>query len=428
MLNLFKKTTFLLSCIIGMGYQANAQISVSNGGCPWATGSGNSQFAPDGSDCTNSVTSAAAFLRIVPDARFGAMGDVGIAMPADPNSMHFNAAGLTFADRDFSLSATYTPWLTALGINDVYLAYLSAYKQIDYTQSIGANLRFFSLGEIQFTDANGQPLQVVNPTELDFSVAYARKLSRKFSTGLTVRYIFSNLGSGAVAGGQSMKPAHGAAVDLSFLYKTDMEIKDKPANLSIGLVFSNMGTKISYSQSANRDYLPANFGLGFAFGYDFDEHNSMTLGFDINKLMVPTPIRPYLYDENGLTYDNPDYDKDSSGVADFKELSVTRSMFSSFGDAPGGAKEELSELNYSLGLEYWYNKQFAIRAGYFLENRYKGNRRFFTVGLGLRYKIFNINFAYLIPSQQGQRNPLDNTLRFSLVFDFGEAPKEKRRR
>ncbi len=405
-----------------------AQISSSNTGCPF----GNA--AADGSDCNNTIITAIPFLRIVPDARFGALGDAGIALSADPNSMHFNASNLTFAEKDLSVSVTFTPWLRALGLTDVFLGYLSGYKQIDYSQTIGASLRFFSLGQIQYTDDQGNPLQTVRPNEFELSFAYARKLGKEFSAGFSAKYIYSNLGQGAVAGGQIMQPAHGFAADLSFTYRKPLVIAEKDAIITAGLAISNLGTKISYTQSANRDYIPANIGLGASFEYNFDEHNSLVLALDINKLMVPTPIRRYLYDDdgevvtdvNGDPVINPDYDSNSDGIADYKQLSVPASIFSSFGDAPGGAGEELAELMYSIGLEYWYNKQFAVRFGHYNEHRFKGNRKYFTVGLGLRYKIFNINFSYLIPSQAGQRNPLDNTLRFSLMFDFGEAPQKKR--
>ena len=433
--------TILRSCLIMIATLILTQTKATAQGttidCPFNGASA------DGSDCNNTIISAVPFLRIVPDARFGGMGDVGIAMPADANSMHFNASALTFAPKDFSISATFTPWLRALGLNDVFLAYLSAYKHIDYFQTIGVSLRYFSLGQIQYTNNQGQALQTVRPNELELAFAYSRKLGKEFSVGFTPKYIFSNLGTGVVSGGQ-MSPAHGFAADLSFSFRKQLQVGKKREDLegkknavfAAGLAFSNIGTKVSYTQSANRDYIPANLGLGFSFEYQFDKHNSITLGLDINKLLVPTPVRQFVYDDNGNkvkdpnnpTKDliNPDYDNDSDGVADYKQQSVPSSIFSSFGDAPGGAGEEFSELMWSVGIEYWYNKQFAIRFGHYNEHKFKGNRKFFTVGLGIRYKIFNINFSYLIPSQAGQRNPLDNTLRFSIMFDFGKAPDKKK--
>jgi hypothetical protein len=438
------KITILRSCFIALtafvlqSPTVSAQNTID---CPFSGASA------DGSDCNNTILTAVPFLRIVPDARFGAMGDVGIAMPADPNSMHFNASGLTFAERDLSVSMTYTPWLRALGLNDVFLAYLSGYKHLDYFQTIGASLRFFSLGQIQYTDDQGNALQTVRPNEFELAVAYARKLGENVSVGFTPKYIFSNLGNGAVSGGQTMQPAHAFAADLSFSYRTSFQIGEKNEDLkdrdnaqfAMGLAFSNIGTKVTYTQDVQRDYIPANLGLGFSFEYQFDKHNSITVGLDINKLLVPTPVRQLQYDEdgniitdaNGVPIENPNYDNENGdgtgdGEADYKQQSVPASIFSSFGDAPGGLGEELSELMWSVGLEYWYNKQFAVRVGHYNEHKFKGNRKFFTVGLGIRYKIFNINFSYLIPSQAGQRNPLDNTLRFSLLFDFGQAPQKGR--
>jgi len=427
----FSRIFSILSFILFATFNTSFAQSAGTVDCPFSGASA------DGSDCNNTIITAVPFLRIVPDARFGAMGDVGIAMPSDANSMHFNASNLSFAPKDFSASATFTPWLRALGLNDVFLAYLSGYKHIDYTQTIGVGLRFFSLGQIQYTDDQGNPLQTVRPNEFELAFAYSRKLGKFFSAGLTAKYIFSNLGTGAVSGGQTMMPAHGFAADLSFSLRKPLKIAEKDAIISAGLVFSNLGTKISYTQSANRDYIPANLGIGLSFEYNFDKHNSIVVGLDINKLLVPTPIRRNLYDDNGdlvidpitgLPQENPDYDADANGVADYKEQSVPASIFTSFGDAPGGAGEEFSELMWSVGLEYWYNKQFAVRFGHYNEHKFKGNRKFFTVGLGIRYKIFNINFSYLIPSQAGQRNPLDNTLRFSLIFDFGKAPDKKKKK
>lgn len=394
------------------------------------TGNGQ-RFQADGTPCANTILTALPFLRIIPDARFGALGDAGIAISADPNSLHFNASNLAFAERDMSISATYTPWLRALGLTDVYLAHLSGYKNIDKFQTVGGSLRFFSLGQIQYTDDQGNALQTVSPRELEFNFAYARKLTNKFATALSVKYIYSSLGSGATASGAVLRPAHGFATDLSFTYKSPIKLKNKKnANLAIGLAFSNVGTKISYGQSADRDYLPANVGLGTAFEYEIDEHNSITFALDINKLMVPTPVPSVLKTVNAVGdtvfVGNPEYDPNGNGVPEYKELSVPSSILSSFTDASFG--EEIRELMYSFGMEYWYNKQFAVRIGHYNEHRTKGNRKFVTVGLGLRYNVFCLNFSYLIPTFNSQRNPLDNTLRFSIMMDFGQSkanPKKK---
>lgn len=365
-------------------------------------------FNLDGTPCTNTVVTAVPFLRIISDARSGAMGDAGIAISADPNAMHFNASKLAFAEEDLAVSATYTPWLRALGLNDVYLAYLTAYKKLDDLQTLGFGLRYFSLGSIQFTDPNGQPLNTGRPNEFEVALAYSRKLSENFSAALTGKFIFSNLAAGQIVEGETIEPGIAGAADLSFTYRNEIDLNNADSELTLGLALSNIGSKITYTNSLNRDFLPANFGLGAAWKVDFDEYNSLTIATDINKLLVPTPCQ------------GDNCDEDGDGRADWKDQSPIEAIFTSWSDAPEGFQEELREFTYSVGLEYWYDQQFAVRAGYFSEHVQKGNRKFLTVGLGLKYNIFGLNFSYLIPTTN-QRNPLDNTLRFSLIFDFGEV-------
>lgn len=362
----------------------------------------------DGTPCTNTVTSAVPFLRIVSDARSGGMGDVGIGLSPDANAMHFNASKLVFAEEGLAMSATYTPWLRALGLSDVYLAYLSGYYKMDDLQAIGFSLRYFSLGNIPFTDMNGEPLPPGRPNEFEVAGAYARKLSDKFAASLSAKFIFSNLAAGQqLDGGEIIEPGIAGAADISMTYRTPIELQNaEDSELTIGLALTNIGSKISYTNSIVRDFLPANFGLGAAWKIDLDEYNSLTFATDINKLMVPTPCQAMNCDENG------------DGVADYREQGSVAGIMGSFSDAPEGFTEEVRELMYSMGIEYWYDEQFAVRAGYFNEHLQKGGRKFFTVGLGLRYNIFGLNFSYLIPTTN-QRNPLDNTLRFSLLFDFG---------
>jgi hypothetical protein len=357
-----------------------------------------------GGDCPNAIVTAVPFLRIIPDARGGAMGDVGLALSPDPNSMHYNASNLAFVDKDFAMSATYSPWLRALGLSDVYLAYLSGYKQINELQSMGFGLRYFSLGNIDFTDENGEPAGTGRPNEFEISGAYARKLSDNLSAGITLKFIYSNLAADQTVDGRDIKAGLGGAADISFTYRKEASNGEFAAALAL----TNLGTKISYQEEVN-DYLPANLGLGMAYKVDLDEYNSITFGLDLNKLMVPTSI--HSADEN---YDsNP-----QNGIPDYKEKSVVSSWFSSFSDAPNGFSEEIKEWTTSFGLEYWYDNQFAVRGGYFYESAVKGNRKYLTVGLGLKYNIFGMNLSYLVPTTN-QRNPLDNTLRFSLLFDFG---------
>jgi len=367
----------------------------------------------NGSPCVNSIITAVPFLRIVPDARSGAMGDVGVAISPDANSIHYNASKLAFAEKDISVSATYTPWLRALGIPDVYLAYLSGYKQIDDISTIGLSLRYFSLGDIAFTDENGGSLGNGRPNEFEVAVAYARKLSPKLSVSVTPKFIYSNLAGGQSVNNIEITPGIAGAADFSLSYKTPIKMKGKESDLSLGLAVSNLGTKISYTKSINKDFIPANLGLGAAYNIQIDEFNSITFAADVHKLLVPTPCQ------------GEDCDSDGNGIPDYKEQSMFRGVLSSFSDAPGGFSEEMRELMFSMGVEYWYDQQFAVRAGYYSEHATKGNRKFFTVGLGLKYNIFGLNFSYLVPTTN-QRNPLDNTLRFTLLFDFGAfAPDEE---
>lgn len=360
----------------------------------------------DGTPCTNTVVTAVPFLRIVSDARSGAMGDAGIAITPDANAMHFNASKLVFAEQDLGVSATYTPWLRALGLNDVYLAYLTGFYKLDDLQALGFGLRYFSLGSIQFTDVNGEPLTTGRPNEFEVAAAYSRKLADNFSASITAKFIYSNLAAGQQVQGETIEPGIAGAADIAFTYTTPIEMNNSSSNLTLGLALTNIGSKITYTRSVDRDFLPANFGLGAAWDIDLNDFNRLTIAADVNKLMVPTPCQ------------GDDCDLDGDGRPDYKDDSPISGIFSSWGDAPEGFSEELKEFMYSVGMEYWYDQQFAIRAGYYNEHVQKGNRKFFTVGLGLKYNIFGLNFSYLIPTTN-QRNPLDNTLRFSLLFDFG---------
>lgn len=373
-------------------------------------GEGGKFFNLGGGPCVNTVVTAVPFLRIVADARSGGMGDAGIAISPDANAMHFNASKLVFAEQDFSVSATYTPWLRSLGLNDVYLAYLSGYSKIGQSdlQALGFSLRFFSLGSIQFTDENGSALDIGRPNELELAFAYSRKLTDKFSAAVTGKFIYSDLASGQTVQGEAIEAGIAGAADVSFTYTTPVELKNSDSELTLGLALTNLGSKITYTNSLNRDFLPANLGIGAAWNIELDDYNSITFATDINKLMVPTPCQG----------EAADCDTDGDGILDYKEASSISGIFSSFGDAPEGFEEELRELMYSFGIEYWYDKQFAVRAGYFSEHSQKGNRKYLTLGLGLKYNVFGLNFSYLVPTTN-QQNPLDNTLRFSLLFDFG---------
>lgn len=368
----------------------------------------------DGTPCANAVTSAVPFLRIVPDARGGAMGDVGIATSADPNAMHYNASKLAFAEQNVAISATYTPWMRNLGLNDVYLAYLSGYYKLSDLQAVGASLRYFSLGSIDFTNDQGESQGQGKPNEFEFNAAYTRKLTNRLSAAVGAKFIYSNLATGQKAEqGNEIKPGKAGAADLSFTYKAPIKMQRKKTDFTVGLALSNLGSKITYTNSTNRDYIPANLGLGLGWKVNLDDYNSITLTTDFNKLLVPTPCRD----------DEEFCDQDGDKIADYRQKSPISAAFSSFSDAAGGFSEELKEITTGIGTEYWYDDQFAVRMGYFYEHYSKGNRKYFSVGLGVKYNIFGLNFSYLVPTTN-QRNPLDNTLRFSLLFDFSAFESE----
>ena len=371
----------------------------------------------------NTITTAVPFLLITPDSRAGGMGDVGCASLNDVNAIHWNAAKLAFANKKMGFGVSYTPWLRAL-VPDINLAYITGFYKLKKRGTIGASLRYFSLGDITFTDANGQTTGQFRPNEFSIDIAYATKLSKTFSVGGAVRYINSNLTGNALVESAQTKPGRAVGVDLSVLYKKDkVKLADKKAIVAFGLNISNIGNKMSYSDRGDKnsdDFIPINLRIGGSLNVDLDDYNSISILADINKLMVPTPPTfKYKVDTNGVTTGEVATDADGNPIiASGKDPNrgVAEGMFGSFSDAPGGGKEELREINYSVGLEYWYNHLFAIRAGYFYEHPTKGNRQFFTIGAGVRYNVFGLDFAYLIPTQQ--RNPLENTLRFTLTFDF----------
>lgn len=365
----------------------------------------------------NAILTAMPFLRIVPDARGGAMGDSGLTSSADPNSLHYNSSKLAFVEKDMSFSATYTPWLRNLGLQDVYLTYLSGYKKVDELQSLGFGLRFFSLGEINFTDFEGNPSGTGKPREIEFAVSYNRKLSENFSAGLTAKYIYSNLASGQQVGGIAISSANAFAADISFTYIKEGNLTAYGSQWTFGGAITNVGSKVTYTRNEFRDFLPANLGLGAGLLLNLDEYNSVSFHLDVNKLLVPSPQSPSIFDEDGNEIPNPEYDPNGNGEPDYKEQSTFSAMLGSFSDAQGGFSEEMREFNISFGVEYWYSKQFAVRTGYYYEHPIKGDRQFLTVGAGLKYNVFAIDISYLVPTNN-RRNPLDNTLRFTLQFDF----------
>lgn len=348
----------------------------------------------------NTIQTAAPFLLIAPDARSGAMGDVGVATSPDANSSHWNPAKLAFLEKRTGISASYTPWLRNL-VPDVDLGYLTVFHRLDSRNVVGGSLRYFSYGSIQLTDESQNDIGVYSPNEFSIDASFSRSFGDGFSLGTAIRYIRSSLSNGQF-NGQDIRPANALAADVSAYFKNGTVLFGKDTELAYGVNISNIGTKMNYSDGSSKSFLPTNMKIGGASTFNLDDLNQFTVALDLNKLLVPTnPIR----DTDGNIVRGKDPDR-----------SVPAGIFGSFTDAPGGFSEELSEISYSLGAEYWYNKQFALRSGYFYESPRKGDRQYFTVGAGLKYNVFNLDFAYLLANQQ--KSPLAQTLRFSLVFNF----------
>jgi hypothetical protein len=371
----------------------------------------------------NTITTAVPFLIIGPDSRSGGMGDAGVALPADANAIHWNPSKLVFAEDESQFRLSVSPWLRNL-VPDMSLAYLATYKRLKNKRSaIGGSLRYFNLGSITFTDVNGQVIRDFKPAEFAVDLAFSQKFSNVFSGGIALRYINSNLTGGLNVSGANTKAGQSVAADVSFYYRKDrMTVGGKDAILAFGVNISNVGAKMSYSDAARRDFLPINMRLGPCLTVDIDKYNSISFNVDVNKLLVPTP--PIF----SVTGDTILYGEDPT-------RGVAAGILGSFSDAPGyldennqiiagsRLKEELREINYAGGIEYWYAKQFAFRTGYFYEHFTKGNRKYFTMGLGVRYSIFSLDFSYLIANTQ--RSPLANTLRFTLGFNFDGKPRKK---
>jgi hypothetical protein len=402
-------TGILLSTlgIFSITEQANAQLTTQN-----LNGRESS---------VNAITTAVPFLLIGPDSRAGAMGDGGVATSPDVYSSHWNSAKYAFMEKKYAFGLAYTPWLQAL-VPDINLAYLSGYYKIDKKQTIGGSLRFFSLGDITFTDMTGNVTGSGNPNELSIDFSYNRKLSDKFAIGTAFRFINSDLAQGQLAqNGQSVKAGRSVAVDISGFYTNpDFIINGKKTTIAYGFDASNIGAKMNYTNSSDRYFIPTNLRVGASGTMKLDNFNEIMVFVEANKLLVPTnPI--YAVDSTNKVI------LDSNGdpvivKGQTTNVSVPRGIFQSFNDAPGGLTEEFHEIYYSAGFEYWYDKQFALRAGYFYEHPTKGNRQYFTFGAGIKYNIFGLDLSYLVPTTQ--RNPLENTLRFSLTFNF-ESPEVK---
>ncbi|OIP84974.1 MAG: hypothetical protein AUK44_00815 [Porphyromonadaceae bacterium CG2_30_38_12] len=338
----------------------------------------------------NPIFTAVPSLTIAPDARAGGMGDVGAATTPDVNSQYWNPSKYVFMESEAGLSISYTPWLRSL-VSDIDLIYLAGYYKFSQRQALSASLRYFSLGNIELFNEYGDNIRAIKPLELAADVAYSQKLSENFSASAALRFIYSDLNNGA---SDDMFPGAAVAADVSAYYRTPITLTTGKGNLAIGLNISNLGSKITYDKNATNNFIPTNLRLGGSFDYDIDEYQRFTVSADVNKLLVPTP----------------------NATTDFNKVSMLSGVFQSFSDAPGGSKEELQEIMWSAGVEYAYNKQFFVRAGYFNENEYKGNRKYFTAGAGFKLNVFQLDAGYVISTSQS--NPLDKTLRFSLSFDL----------
>ena len=341
----------------------------------------------------NPIVTAVPSLTIAPDARGGGMGDVGAATSPDMSSQYWNPAKYVFLESEAGVSISYTPWLRKL-VSDIDLAYLSGYWKLDSKQAVSMSLRYFSLGDITLMDEFGYPQGSSHPNELALDVAYSQKFTEKLSGSVAFRYIRSDLGNGLAQ--QEIYPGSAMAADIAAYYKTPITLQNTDATLAFGANISNIGSKISYDKKETSNFLPTNMRLGSSFEYPIDQFNRISVSADINKLLVPT--------QNNMT------------TEEYSAISPLSGIFKSFGDAPGGLSEELREISWSLGAEYAYNNQMFVRGGYYNENQYKGNRKYFTAGFGFKLNVFQLDAAYVISTSQ--TNPLDQTLRFTLGFDI----------
>ncbi len=356
-----------------------------------------------------SIQTTVPFLLISPDARSGSMGDAGVAASPDINSQHWNAAKYPFIDGKSGFALTYSPWLRVL-VSDMNLLYLSGFYRIDENSAFASSLRFFSLGEVQFRNSIDDYAVTYKPNEYAIDMSYSRKLSENFSIAVTGRYIRSDLTQGySGLSASKSSAANSGAADISMYYTRDLYTQNfNGSSMALGLNISNVGAKVSYSDAVDKDFLPANLRLGGAYTLQIDDYNKITGMIDFIKLLVPTPP---IWNE---TKDSVLYGKDS------RDIGVIQGVFQSFSDAPGGFKEEMQEINISVGAEYMYNNTFAFRGGYFYENKYKGGRKYFTFGAGIKFNVFEVDFSYLLPTFDNATNPLKNTLRFTLKFNFSE--------
>jgi hypothetical protein len=365
----------------------------------------NNLQAQDVKNQFNPVNTGVTSLSIAPDSRGGAMGDVGAATDPDVNSQFWNPAKYPFTVSRAGVSLSYTPWLRQL-VNDIDLAYVAGYYRIGDYQALSASLRYFSLGEVTVGQSSAQDIgYTINPYEMSFDVGYSRMLSENLSAAVALRFIYSDL---AYRQDEDVSPGSAFAADVAMYYNRYVMMGQRECNLAFGMNISNIGSKISYDSGNTSEFIPTNLRLGGSLLMPIDEYNTFAISADANKLLVPT--RPLQKD--GET----DTDYQDRLQRDYRDMSPIAGIFKSFSDAPGGFKEEMQEVQWSVGAEYTYHQQFSVRGGYHYENQNKGNRKYFSVGAGFKMNVFSLDAAYLISTAQS--NPLDQTLRFSLSFDM----------
>ncbi|MBA7489274.1 MAG: type IX secretion system outer membrane channel protein PorV [Prevotella sp.] len=360
--------------------------------------------AQDKRDMFNPVRNSVTSQTIAPDARAAGMGDVGAATDPDVNSQYWNPAKYPFAISRAGVALNYTPWLRQL-VNDMDLAYMAGYYRIGDYSAVSASLRYFSLGEVQTSTSVSGDAMTINPYEMSVDVAYSLMLSEKFSIAAAVRWIYSDLTYDYTS---DTSPGSAFAADLGLYYQNYINIGDRESQLGLGLHISNIGSKITFGGTDDSEFIPTNLRLGGSLMIPIDDYNRFTIAADANKLLIPT----YPQQKDGESTE--DYQKRKQ--KDYYDLSSIGGIFKSFGDAPGGFKEELQEVNWSVGAEYTYHDQFSVRAGYHNESANKGNRKYFTVGAGLKMSVFSLDAGYVIATAKS--NPLDETLRISLSFDM----------
>ena len=385
----------------------------------------------------NTITTALPFMSITPDSRAGGMGDAGTALSPNSTSVYWNTSSLSFSKVKSEVSLSYVPWLRQL-TNDIHLSYLSGYVQLNKIHTIGGSLRYFSLGEITFTDASGNVIRDDKPSEFELTGAYAFRLADKLSIGLNGKFAYSNLTGGLTVGGVNTKPGVVGAADLSFTYYNDeAKIGKLDGVYTFAATFNNIGNKVAYSELSKRDFIPMNMKIGNSFKAEFDRYNHVTFAVDLQKLLVPTP---------GITKSTVGYNSlpNDAFIGRTNDVGVISGMMQSFYDAPGALakdedgkfiqntdgsyeivkgsrlKEELAEINIAAGIEWWYNDVFAVRSGVFIENKNKGNRQFLNFGASLKYNMFAFDFSYLA-SISGRQSPLANTLRFTIRLYLGQG-------